>query len=89
MFDLALEEFDFLGSQVEQGVDAVVQVGFGVPESLSRLDRHLKLDCMPNASMRASDDLLAIGTRRIDNPISVHQRRSAVSSPDREGHDHE
>lgn len=30
MFDFALEEFDFFGGQVEQGVDAVVQVGFGV-----------------------------------------------------------
>jgi hypothetical protein len=30
MFDLALEELDLFGRQVEQGVDAVVQVGFGV-----------------------------------------------------------
>jgi hypothetical protein len=30
MLDLALEEFDFFGRQVEQGVDAVVQVGFGI-----------------------------------------------------------
>ena len=30
MFDLALQEFDFVGRELEEGVDAVVQFGFGV-----------------------------------------------------------
>lgn len=33
MFDLALEEFDFVGGEVEEAVDAVVQFGFGVGQA--------------------------------------------------------
>lgn len=31
MFDLALQESDFVGRELEEGVDAVVQFGFGLP----------------------------------------------------------
>lgn len=30
MFDFALQQFDFVGSEVEQAIDAGVEVGFGV-----------------------------------------------------------
>lgn len=30
MFDFALQEFDFVGREVEQAIDAGVEVGFGV-----------------------------------------------------------